>query len=82
MDRLGLPNLAQANSQEKKIELGNKILKDFLGRPGALEDGIPDEIRLFDLREKEPERIWEFWGDTFVGDEIIDHNWNRVLFGF
>lgn len=43
---------------------------------------MPDEMRLFDLREKEPERIWEFWGSTFVGDEIIDHNWNRVLVGF
>lgn len=82
VNRLELPNLTQANSQEKKIELGNKILKEFLGKPGALEEDMPDEMKFFDLREKEPERIWEFWGSTFVGDEIIDHNWNRVLVGF
>lgn len=80
--RLGSPNLTQANSQEKKIELGNKILKEFLGKPGALEEDMPDEMKFFDLREKEPERIWELWGGTFIGDEIIDHNWNRVLVGF
>lgn len=82
VNRLGLPNLVQANSQEKKIELGNKILKNFLGRPGALEDEMPDEIRLFELNEKEPERIWEFWGETFVGDKVVDNTWNRILVGF
>lgn len=62
VNRIGISNIENAKSQKEKIEIGNNILKTFLGAHGVLEEEIPDKIRLFDLNEKEPESIWEYWG--------------------
>lgn len=82
VNRIEASSLTDAKSQQEKIEIGNNILKTFLGAHGVLEEEIPDKIRLFDLKEKEPERIWEYWGDTFVRDKVIDNSWDRIIVGF